>query len=105
MMTPMTTVESDAHERNRPTAELPALACQWTVDSEGQAIARWHEVRAMPAENLRRLDMAPMGGPQDDLEDRFGGATKIGRLAASALLVISVLGTVICFTTEPSGLV
>jgi hypothetical protein len=101
-----TTNSTDSHERSHAAMGRPTLACHWRLGSEGPITGRWLPESCAPdAERCAWMSTAP------STDDSLGEAQRPGRLqtaiswiAISALLVIAVLGTLVCFTKEPSGL-
>ncbi len=97
---------TDSHERSHAGMGRPTLACQWRLGSEGQMTGRWlHESRAPDAEHCAWMWADPCADDsQDEAQPPGQLQTVISWIAISALLAITVLGTLVCFTTEPSGL-
>jgi len=95
---------TDSHERIHVAMGRATLACQWRLGSEGLT-GRWlHESRAPDAEHWAWMSADPCADDSQD-EAQLPGRlqTVISWTAISALFAISVLGTLVCFTTEPSA--
>jgi hypothetical protein len=95
-----------SHERSHGALGWPILACQWKLSSEGQITGRWlHESRAPDADHRAWMSAHPSADDsQDEAQPPGWLQTVISRIAIGALLAISVCGTLVCFTPEPSGL-
>jgi hypothetical protein len=97
---------TDSHERSHAAMGRPLMACQWKLSSEGQITGRWlHESRAPDAEHRARMSAHPSADDsQDEAQPPGRLQTVISSISISALLAMSTLGTLVCFTIQPSGL-
>jgi hypothetical protein len=97
---------TDSNERSHAAMGRPVLACQWKLNSEGQLTGRWLcDPGAPDAEHCAWMSVHPSAdGSQDAVHRPRRLQTVVSRIVMGVFLAISVCGTLVCFTTEPSGL-
>jgi hypothetical protein len=97
---------TDSHEQGHAAIGRPTLACQWRLGSEGQITGRWlQESRAADVERCAWMSANPSADDsQDEAQPPGRLQTVISSISISALLAMSTLGTLVCFTIQPSGL-